>query len=318
MSTHPESATARRSVWWIVAVPSALLLLLTGGVVPIWYVIHLTGRYGIGGQLERYAGTAVDLVTFTGSIGLLTMAVVEVAKRLMPLRGFFQRWRLQGLLTQVDVGAFAYPPSLGRARARSTRLGTISWFDVPSDQLVAQISAIVEPELDRFLITLTVAGSQPDSMPVDSLLPALLGFADGDELTQWSFEKLEAISATSQSTPTPEGRGKKGLRGAPDTEDAEQIRLERFRRDRFDSILRTELERSLDRIHIAIGGDWRRFLRVLSCLVAGGLAAGVVATQDRIDPLTATLVAIGSALVAGFFSWLARDLVAIVGRFRPL
>jgi hypothetical protein len=319
MSIRPEPATTRRSVWWIVIVPSALLLLLAAGVVPVWYVIHLTGqRYSIGGLLERYAGTAVDLVTFTGSIGLLTMAVVEAAKRLMPLRGLFQYSRLQGLLLPVNVTALAYSPSLGSARLGSSRLATVSWFDVPADQLIAQISAIVEPGLERFLIALPVAGNDRDLVPVDHLLPALLGFASGDELTRWAFGHLEAVSVTSRSTPTSEGRSPRGSRRTPDTQAPDQDRADRFRRDQLELILRTELEHSLDRLHITIGSDWRRFLRVLSCLVAGGLAAGVVGTQDRINPLTAALVAVGSALIAGFFSWLARDLVAIVGRLRPL
>lgn len=317
MSIRTEREDTRTSTWWIVAIPLALLL-LAAGVVPIWYVIHLTGEgNGIGGQLERYAGTAVDVVTFTGSIGLLTMGVVEVAKRLIPLRGLFQQWRLETLL-QIDVTTLAYAPSLGGARLSASRLATISWFDVPADQLVAQISGIVEPGMERFLIALPITGSNEGLVPVDPILPSLLGFATGDELARWASGQLEVATTTGQSTPTSEGRSPKGSPRLPDPQATDQIRAERSRRDQLESILRTELERTLDRLHIMLGSDWRRFLRVLSCLVAGGLAAGVIATQNRIDPLTATLVTIGSAVIAGFFSWLARDLVAIIGRFRPL
>lgn len=286
-----EAGSVLAAVFRRLGVGASLVVILAAGVIPLSLAFSrllLNGR-NIGSALGTFTATASGLVGFSAAIGLLTMAVVEVAKRLMPLRGYFQRWRLNALFG-YDLSPLALSSSFGNHRTLPYGRSSSAWFDVPADQLVAQLGALVEPRLDRLLITLS---AEPGSYGAGQALPdylllALLGF--------WSDKEFGEL-----------------VRREPER----RSRSEDSRLDQLDATVRGELERSLDRLHLAIESDWRLFVRALACAVAAALGAVILATDGPPNPLWVIVLAIGTSVVAGFFSWLARDVVAVITSFRP-
>jgi len=75
------------------------------------------------------------------------------------------------------------------------------------------------------------------------------------------------------------------------------------------------VEQHLNLIHISLKENWRRRVRLVAVAVAGSAGLLIVALSD-LGP-TAKVSAIFATVVwGGFFSWLARDVVALVERRR--
>jgi hypothetical protein len=214
-------------------------------------------------ELSDVASAWSRIVGFTAAIGLITMAAVETVKRLLPVRGYFYRAQL------IDLIGFDW-----NDKSQTTThvvAKSLAWFDVPLEQLIGQIGALAQTELDRWLFP-----------------PATNAVGDNVLLAAIVQERFPKLPPVPQSVSD---------------------------RENLEADLRAELEVQLDRLQIIWGGRWRRTIRYTSCVAAGGIASGVLAGSG-VAPFIAVEVGITTFFVGGFFSWLARDIVAGVERWR--
>jgi hypothetical protein len=72
-------------------------------------------------------------------LGIVTMAVLETVKRLLPIRGYFHRRELQTHLR--EDGFYSLVRSVGIPS------NNLTWFDISGEQLFAQISALADQHL---------------------------------------------------------------------------------------------------------------------------------------------------------------------------
>jgi hypothetical protein len=288
--------------------------------VPIAVLLHLT-RFrmpvdaNVRGDLQSVAGTAGAIVAFAAAVGSLTMATVEAVKRLTPARALFFRFLLDRILTTPGEGTpadlIAGARVLGGVRdariTRITRVTQLAWFDVPVEQFIAQLSAIAEQQLEQFARLVVIRNGTPrvqeqsgNDAPFE-VLAMLLGYASADELTTWADKQLAEM-------PKDEGQPTKG-----DQNDGESA--VRRGRSLLETALRAQLELELDRIHIVLGTSWRWVLRAASSLIAGIIAAAVLIAGGVGVGLVVSITAV-AVVIGGFFSWMARDVVAIIERLR--
>jgi hypothetical protein len=236
-------------------------------------------------QLSDIASSWSKLVVFTAAIGLVTMAGLEAVKRLLPIRGFFLRTQLLILLrpTSTTVGSLAVSAITphhtdGPVVITDPLAGqSLAWFDVPLEQLIAQIGVVAKTELDRWLF-------QVDATVVNAAAAA----------QRQSLLRAMLRDRFPQLPPQPKN-------------DDERQHLE------ID--MRSELEIQLDRLQVELGSRWRRVLRYTSCIVAAGIAAGVL-VGSGVATYVALEVGVATFFVGGFFAWLARDITAGIERWR--
>jgi hypothetical protein len=75
------------------------------------------------------------------------------------------------------------------------------------------------------------------------------------------------------------------------------------------------VEQYLNLVHASLKERWRRRVRTLAVVVAGSTGLLTV-TLSNLGPLAKVSTIFAAAIWGGFFSWLARDLVALVERRR--
>jgi hypothetical protein len=125
---------------WLIAVVS---------VGAVGFVVHALLPAGVRGQtfddrLNGITSEAIHLVESTGAVGLLTMTVVEAAKRLAPIRGRFHCRRLERILGKSAMEELRTDGGNQAAKVRD-----LSWFDVPLEHLIGQINGIAQERLGR-------------------------------------------------------------------------------------------------------------------------------------------------------------------------
>jgi len=74
------------------------------------------------------------------------------------------------------------------------------------------------------------------------------------------------------------------------------------------------VEQHLNLIHAKLKARWRRQVRLMAVLVSFGVGLLAVRLSGNLGPLAQISVAVAAAVWGGFFSWLARDLVARLER----
>lgn len=80
------------------------------------------------------------------------------------------------------------------------------------------------------------------------------------------------------------------------------------------SAISQRIQTGIDVLQTSIGQRWRRHVRLVASLVAGGIALVPAALAPPTH--TKTIFVLAALVLGGFFSWLFRDLVAIVERLR--
>jgi hypothetical protein len=243
-------------------------------------------------QLSKIAAAGLHVLTFTAAIGIAAMALLESIKRLFPLRGYFHRAQLRRMLGDESMAAISFlltpsPQAMGLAGTKipipvpplkdpllpHRALDPLTWFDIPLEQLVAQIGTLAEQELD---LLLSARGSATTGDVKGALIEGLIGAPIATLLSpQLSDEELGNVAAN----------------------------------------VRAQVEISLDALQTVIGGRWRRSVRLASCIIGTGLAFGVVLFSTASYALAAAIL-LTSFFLGGFFSWVSRDIVAGIERWR--
>jgi hypothetical protein len=219
---------------------------------------------------------ALALLTVAMLSGGGAMILIETAKRLFGLRGRFQRRMVFNWL--AERGGDAAEIEFTRTLVRSgSRADTVHLFDLPIDQVSAQLAAAADLAL---------------ATPWESTA-FLVGLTGERGLVEFVTERRTA--GPERAAP---------LGGGDDP------RLERAQTE-----LAHRVRSGLDLVQISVGQRWRRTVRTYAVALSGvlGFAVTGFAGTPGSQRATLTLVAL---LFGGFFAWFARDLVAAVERLR--
>jgi hypothetical protein len=253
-------------------------------------------------KLEK---SAIQILLFGIAVGVTAMAIIEVLKRLLPIRAVYHIALLSKNLGRESFDFLAEAISGNRRRA--------IFFDLPIEQLSAQIGVV----LDQIVAAIEV-------MPIvwDPLTER--GFVGEHSISM--KHRLELVNAVvgrpffvlQQQEPlaTPSGANEvpatpSGANEVPATPSEVNAEL---RRD-METALRSALDSRLDTLQLSVASGWKRVVRLSAALVsaASALALSVLSGVNYQVLLVALLAAF---VVGGFFSWLSRDLVALVERWR--
>jgi hypothetical protein len=237
---------------------------------------------------DLVAGRVVPFLTAMAAIGVLSMALIQTAKDLLPIRRWFQRRYLrQWLHTKTRDVQEAIDPA--RAERDLIRLATAgdesAFYDLAIEQLCGQMSAATTVVLDfparhRDLLTCLAAEADPDDRA------ALLRAA---ELGRAALERMRS-----------------------DAPGDYQILVDARSR------VTHQVQRSVDALQIAAGFRWKLTLQIAA--FATSYVLTVVGLSLYRPPgtsvLTSAIVSVPLGLIAGFLAPIARDIVAIVSRAR--
>jgi hypothetical protein len=276
------------------------------------------------------------VVGFAAAIGVASAGVVQVAKQLSGIRGYFQRsWVKEwmedrvsnGLLwnrwiadhAELVTGGTAAATAEGslatlaekiakvqRERAASeleeALLGGLSRreftkvFDLSTEQLCAQVSIAADLAMNR-----------PNEF--SELLLALTGPA--------GLKQIDAL--TSPANVLPDGEitrepPPESTEGEPG-EDNEENTARALAAQVAYPLVAQGVRAGVDLLQISLGQRWRRGVQWSAVVVSGSL--GAMGAFLLREPLAAQiLLGVTALILGGFFAWLARDLVAIIERAR--
>jgi hypothetical protein len=299
--------------------PAVFLLALLATAGALAFAVHsLVRNSGSGdflGQLAHVAAAGGHIVGFAAAVGLVSMAVVEATKRLFPVRGYFHSAALRqclgknGFATLVVsvtaplsaeitrmVGPGLLTPAMREFRVDRS-VSELALFNAPLEQLIGQIAALSQQQLDRVLYP--TSATSPSS-PMGGATPS-----------------------PSSAGATPTEAASERAKGDTDLLDA----ILRFpigllvtargdsKSDSFEGNMRAQLDLELNQLQIQIGNRWRRLVRTVSSVTAALLATGILVLSG-VDPEVTVGLIVSAFLVGGFFSWLSRDAVAAIERWR--
>jgi hypothetical protein len=257
--------------------------------------------------------TAERTFTYALVFGLLAMATVEVVKRLTPVRAIYARrylatwlnWRLEGVPEgrQQAIGqliqALQLSPETDGLETAELGGQWIRWrhlwlwgrgvsgpFNLPTEQLVAQISAALErctqnPDQYTALLQAFAPGVDLDR-PTDDVEPSGSGASSGKRR-----------------------RRRRKPDGEPPASRPDSRRLD----------FAEESALTLDQLQTMMGGTWRAAVRAVACLLSGGFAAWAVGSNQFLE-VNSNAYILTSLVLGGFLAWTARDVAAIIERLR--
>jgi hypothetical protein len=259
--------------------PARLITSLLANITPlaigtavVVYAIIQDDTSGTIGPAETHIVDQIKEIGWYAALsGVLAMSALEISKRLFGLRGIYQRRQVaQWLATRTNptIGKLALdeldqalgadiPSGSSRADVLSKQIDRLRLFNLPMEQVAAQVSEAAETQL---MINPTTS----------NLLAALVG---------------EPIST------------------APTDEPIDTIRAHR-------------LQAGVDALQISVAERWRRYIRSSAVALSG--LVGVLIAQNLNDRTLngETTLVLGSLILGGVISWLARDLFALVERLR--
>jgi hypothetical protein len=227
-------------------------------------------------------------------IALGAMALIQVFRRLFPIRGWFHQNAVLHWLGGDGDADTALAELKRRAQGRS-----LAMFDLPIELLCAQLSAIGEQLLDE----LTALPQPPIAPPPPREYAATL--LDRMSSGEWKKNPIPSPATAASAAPF-----------------EESVAATRTR-------IAYAVQRRLDQLQIDASARWRRWLLVTAIVLSFVLffiAAGVLGAGQRfITPISPTpsgyavsyfIGAILVALFAGYMASIARDLVAIIEKLR--
>jgi hypothetical protein len=272
-------------------------------IAALWFFSNPAG-------VTRQEGTsnlvsfAVQTLTLSAVVGFAAMATLETVKRLFHLRGRFFFGRLAGpeflRLTPARPQGKSAKPLLPKSSARSDREAGVRRFDLPLEQLMAQLSYAADQALDQL-----PAPSKTESLDAPKLSPA------------------DKSSPGEQAPAAPAAPDKQAAAPDPSPTDGYQF-LAKLVGDATlieagsdQTTLRIQTQAALDDLQVRVGNAWRWRLRLTSCVLAALFALGAL-LYVPVPPGSKTAALVSSFLIGGFLAGFFRDLVAIVERFRNL
>jgi hypothetical protein len=252
------------------------------------------------------------------------MAIVQVAKNLFNLRGLYQERQIRQwladrgsdhdyrsfsqLLEGLGLKAASQVPNKGEAQPTpdtgTTSLQTTKWrwpsdadraevrrfFGLPIEQLTPQIGAVAE-----------LASAEGNRL---ALLKSLAGKSGWPKIDQFAARTSGPSPTPAAGQPAAQTGGQPVAQTGQEDEEVE-LRLE----------LAHLIRGGLDQLQVSIGERWRHYARATAAWLSGALAL-IMSYVVHLSPGVRTVSVLSALILGGFFSWLARDLVAVVERIR--
>lgn len=247
---------------------------------------------------QFFAGAADSLTPFLTAlsvIGVATMAILQTVKDLTPLRRYFQaaslnNWLLDGTdeartrFTRALAELGIEQPDAARAREQLVRLSVDgddhALFDLSIEQMCGQMNSAVQLALDY-----------PDRYP-DLLLVAASGADVSDVRQLFGADRLATIDVEA-------GIATKRI----------------FLADARNRVVH-QLQRAIDGFQIKTAFRWKWWLQVASFGVSVALALVAIAWSTDVTVATQIGPILLTAVFAGFLAPVARDLTAVLQKFR--
>ena len=240
--------------------------------------------------VQTIATGLFPLAAALAAVGVLSMALIQTAKDLLPLRRWFQAARVQAWLRAQAAQA---PPTPGAAvnaeaaEADLIRLATsgdrAALFDLPIEQVTGQMNAAARLVLDF----------------------------------PWEHEHLARCLAAQAS----EGDVRRLLEAGPPAQGPRPALSAEEKSALVDARNRVthQVQRSLDGLQISIGFRWKLYLQIASIALSGLIVwAGLLLfVREPIEVFARHLpLYVATAVVGGFLAPVARDLVAALQGLR--
>lgn len=349
---EPQSSPSRirRYLIWL-ALPVAVLVLGAAWVVlrmGIWFSVQIAPP-----DLTTACDRAWTLLKFCLGVGGLTMALVQIVRMIVPLRGYFHRQQLLEWLRRSGEGLWPFPEALksmeglsyslsadvaGRAlqefEGRSEKVATEESGEqnkpgespppekqsAKQDSVRAYARSLYDSPIEQLCAQLNVAIETSLDDPWRKI-HFLLGFL-GDE----GIEPLIHLhGARKEENVTPPAAGAPqgfNLGGSPVeavTKDDSELLEKAKARGRLTQLTHARI----DAFQIETAGRWRHRLRLMVILTSATLSAvvtiGTTLDSELSHPekiVSVLLYSLLEGLVAAFVAMFLRDVVATVENWR--
>lgn len=241
-------------------------------------------------QLRRTAFTLWHLLLLSLVAGFGSMAVVEVHKHLLRARGRFHLAALED--KGLDLRLVVAPGE------KVTREDLVARLDTSLEHLLAQISEFSE----RAITVLGQTRGKEDETEsgkheaIQKFISGLGGISEETLNKLLEFRKQAAVAKGKEDWE------KKKKYETLLAEDLSQVRY--------------SVERRLDALQIDIGSRWRYRTRLSAAIGAGVIGMVALWLSERTGLQIKIGVLAATFIWGGFFSWMARDIVAVVEKWR--
>ncbi len=239
-------------------------------------------------------------------IGALSMALIQTAKNMLPLRRWFQRNRVESWLAKrasafnasaaATAGSSA-PVNVAQAESDLVHLATAgdagALYDLPIEQLCGQINASTQVVLDY---------------------PSL----------HWNLLRCLASEARPQdfaiiNPPDPAARKLLLRKPAVSLTDAEHNQVDDYVAAR--NRVSHQIQRAVDALQISVSFRWKFWMQLASILLSAALGVATLLIGNayfdmHLTPSKEFTLIILTAILSGFLAPVARDLVAALEQIR--
>jgi len=261
---------------------------------------------------------AYQFLTAIAAVGVLSMAIIQTIKDMLPVRNWFQKYFVCRWLKQKAKGA-----QVAASEWMSMSGAGLAWFkverertDPPADNRYFLDSPGVSTA-ERDLFKLATDGDEKAlyDLPIEQLCGQINSAAqvvldrpiDHTDLFLCLASMADPVDAARVMFPPKEAKGPRPL----NDEEAKK------RHDNYvDARTRVthQIQRAIDALQIRVGFRWKFSLQIAS-IVLSGLIAGVGVWTFGKGPHP-VLSSIGIAILGGFLAPVARDLVAALQQLR--
>lgn len=318
------AARLRNGRWALRGLIPAVVAL---GAMATIVVVDVFDRLSI--QRANSPGQSRDLLAFALLCGVISFAAIEMVKRLLPVRGAVQRTALRQWWIRrarsVAVSPSTSWDELGRVMVLGStssipgvpsgtgrRLSAWSMFNVPIQQLCAQLANVAEASLIEPALHLQLYYFLTRSPGDTQDLRCLVGDAVADlaDDERWIVERSLAgdLPLPELSNLIPDSVRQMGVAeriltelGIPSPEDAGSIRASQ------------QAETTLNSIRLTVGTSWKSSVEAAAVLLAGlaGLLIGLASSsQGR------WLLVMVAAVIGGPLAWTISDAIAALRNWR--
>jgi hypothetical protein len=261
---------------------------------------------------------AYQFLTAIAAVGVLSMAIIQTIKDMLPVRNWFQQYFLETWLQQKAGDA-----QKASTEWMTTAKGGLAWFSVErertdppaDDKYFLESPRVDKAEKDLFRLATDGDDKALYDLPIEQLCGQLNSAAqmvldspiDHPDLFRCLASMADTVDVARVMFPAKEAKGARPLN------DEEP----RKRHDNYvDARTRVthQIQRAIDALQIRVAFRWKFTLQIASILLSGAIAGiGVWIFGKGTHPI---LSSVGIAILGGFLAPVARDLVAALQQLR--
>lgn len=227
------------------------------------------------------SATTGQVVVALSLTGILTMAILQTLKDLTPIRRQFQRTWLGSWLTERARNKGIIPDAaIQQLIELATGGAANAFYDLPAEQLVAQMNAAAQIALDYpgtnhyyYLLAVLSAGASPEDLEQVSSVPSARGIVSPSDLPPGYADARTRVSH--------------------------------------------RIQRNLDGLQIAMGDRWQFLLQLAAIVLSTVLIEIAIYSQPQPPSgLAPFVIGILVGIAGGYLAPVTRDLVAALQNLR--